>query len=149
MFVICPVLLFVDIYELIFASFLFQCPYQLWIQLIGAGLMVFGIVLANLGRIARGVIAPSWTMPENYKLATKGAYGLVRHPIYSSYMLMALDLFLLLSNVLLLGCFVGLIFYYFIAKREEEMLVERFGSQYVEYKRRVGMIFPKIGRKDH
>jgi protein-S-isoprenylcysteine O-methyltransferase Ste14 len=30
------------------------------------------------------------------------------------------------------------------AKAEEEMLVERFGEEYIGYKRRVGMLFPRL-----
>ena len=109
--------------------------------------MIFRVLLANWGWIGRGIGAPSWEMPENYHLVTTGGYRLVRHPLYASYMLMAFGLFCLLSNVLLLGCFAGLLFYYFIAKKEKEMLLERVGSQYEEYKKHVGIIFPKIGRK--
>lgn len=108
-----------------------------------------GVLLADLGRSARGIMAPSWAMPENYQLVTTGAYGLVRHPLYLSYILMSLGLFLLLSNILFLGCFVGLLCYYFPAKKEEVMLLEKFGMQYEEYKSRVGMFFPKIRKKDH
>lgn len=148
MFFISPGLLFIGAYESVFAPFILRYIHQLWIQLVGACLIIMGVLLADLGRISRGIMAPSWAMPENYQLVTTGAYGFVRHPLYFSYILMSLGLFLLLSNILLLGCFVGLLCYYFPAKKEEEMLLERFGRQYKEYKSRVGMIFPKIRKKD-
>jgi protein-S-isoprenylcysteine O-methyltransferase Ste14 len=30
------------------------------------------------------------------------------------------------------------------AKAEEEMLIERFGEEYIEYQRKVGMFFPRL-----
>lgn len=148
LFFISPGLLFIGAYESVFAPLIFQFLHQLWIQLVGACLIIMGVLLADLGRISRGIMAPSWAMPENYQLVTTGAYGLVRHPLYFSSILMSLGLFFLLSNILLLGCFIGLLCYYFPAKKEEEMLLERFGRQYKEYKSRVGMFFPKIRKKD-
>lgn len=149
LFFISPGLFFIDAYESVFAPFIFRCLHQSWIQLVGACLIIIGVLLADLGRIARGIIAPSWAMPENYQLVTTGVYGLVRHPLYLSYILISLGLFFLLANILLLGCFVGLLCYYFPAKKEEVMLLERFRSQYEEYKSRVGIFFPKIRKKDN
>ncbi len=149
MFFISPGLLFIGAYESVFAPFIIRSIYQLWIQLVGACLLIMGVLLADLGRIARGIMAPSWAMPENYQLVTTGAYGFVRHPLYLSYILMSFGLFLLLSNILLLGCFVGLLCYYIPAKKEEEMLLEKFGMHYEEYKCRVGIFFPKIRKKDY
>lgn len=149
LFFVSPGLLFFGAYEFVFAPFIFRRLHQLWIQFVGTGLTIIGVVLADSARIARGVVAPSWTMPEDYQLATEGAYGLVRHPLYLSYILMSLGLFFLLSNILLLGCFVGLFCYYFPAKKEETMLLERFGRQYEEYRSQVGIFIPKIRINDH
>jgi len=147
MFFISPFLLFFNRYESIFVTFIIRWPFVLFFQLLGVFLTVSGVVLANFGRIARGMMAPSWGMPEEYQLATKGAYRFVRHPLYTSYLSMALGLVFLLANGLLLGCFFGLLFYYHITKYEKDVLMERFGSQYEEYMQQVGIFFPKIRKK--
>jgi protein-S-isoprenylcysteine O-methyltransferase Ste14 len=39
-----------------------------------------------------------------------------------------------------------IVFYYFISKFEEKLLLEKFGSEYETYRKRVPMLFPlKIG----
>ena len=147
LFFLSPILLMLNWYDRIFAPVLIQWLFSLFFQLLGVILTISGVLLAISGRIARGVYATSWGMPEEAQFATHGAYRVVRHPLYASYLLMALGLVFLLANGLFLGCFIGLLFYYYIAKYEEEILLERFGPRYAEYVRQVGMFFPKIRKK--
>ncbi|MFQ6087744.1 MAG: methyltransferase family protein [Candidatus Methanofastidiosia archaeon] len=69
-------------------------------QLFGAILLLSGVLLADWGRISRGIHATSWRVPE--KLTTKGAYSFVRHPMYLSYFLMFFGIFMLTLNLLLI-----------------------------------------------
>ena len=62
-------------------------------------------------------------------------YRLIRHPMYSSFFLLALAQLLLLPNWLagasgLVG--VGLL-YTFRIRQEERMMLERFGADYRDY----------------
>ena len=106
--------------------------------------MLAGVLLANWGRVSRGVSAPSGPMPENYNLSTRGAYSVIRHPQYVSYSLFFIGLPLVLLNILLLVCVVGIYGYYILAAVEERILIDRFGQEYREYQKRVGMVIPKF-----
>ena len=80
------------------------------------------------------------------KLATKGIYAYFRHPLYGSWIA-----FIIPGIVLLLNSLIGLsipIFMYVVFKilivGEDKYLEERFGGEFLEYKNRVGEIFPKL-----
>jgi protein-S-isoprenylcysteine O-methyltransferase Ste14 len=109
----------------------------------GLLLMFMAVVLADWGRISRGVIAPSKEMPQEYSLSTEGAYGMVRHPLYLSYDLFFVGLPLALLNPWLCILLPGIYGYYRVAEVEEEMLVSRFGDLYQTYQQQVGMFIPR------
>ena len=82
------------------------------------------------------------------RLATGGVYAFCRHPIYASWILLILPAVgLLLNSWLFLSTAVVM---YVMTRvhigREEENLVAQFGQEYIEYKRRVGAIFPTLRR---
>jgi protein-S-isoprenylcysteine O-methyltransferase Ste14 len=81
---------------------------------------------------------------------SKGVFSRVRHPLYASELLLYAGLVVttgsLLSFVVLVIIF---IFFNYIVKFEEEKLEEKFGEDYVMYKKRVGKWFPKFHRKKH
>jgi protein-S-isoprenylcysteine O-methyltransferase Ste14 len=35
-------------------------------------------------------------------------------------------------------------FYFYRSRKEEEMLIEEFGDEYLEYKQKTGALFPKF-----
>ena len=72
---------------------------------------------------------------SEHRLVRTGVYRLIRHPMYSSFFLLALAQLLLLPNWLagasgLVG--VGLL-YTFRIRQEERMMLERFGADYRDY----------------
>ena len=72
---------------------------------------------------------------SEHRLVRTGVYRLIRHPMYSSFFLLALAQLLLLPNWLagasgLVG--VGLL-YAFRIQQEERMMLERFGADYRDY----------------
>ena len=88
--------------------------------------------------------APSGTL-ENHKLIQKGPFAVIRHPLYVSYMLITAGLGLvLLSYWLLIPTLLILVGIYPTARAEEAVLMEQFGDEYIRYKQRVGMFFPKF-----
>lgn len=125
------------------ASLLVRNPHEEMIQVAGLLVMLGGVLLADWGRLSRGVIAPSGPMPEDYTLATHGAYGVMRHPLYMSYCLFFVGLPLALLNVPLLALLVGIPGYYGIAAAEETILIQKFGEEYRAYQKEVGMFLPK------
>jgi len=72
-------------------------------------------------------------------------FGLVRHPIYLGSILLYLGLILYtLSLASVVIWLVIIVFYYFISRYEEKILTDFFGEEYVSYKQKVPMLFPKL-----
>lgn len=143
-FLASPLFFYKGWYYQLCAPILFRSPHEEMIQVLGLLVMLGGVLLADWGRISRGVIAPSGPMPETYRLATHGAYGVMRHPLYMSYCLFFVGLPLALLNVVLLALIVGIPGYYGIAKAEEKILIQKFEEQYLTYQKEVGMFLPKV-----
>jgi len=80
---------------------------------------------------------------EEPQVITSGVFSIVRHPIYLSSILLYLG-FILLSLSLLsaLVWILIIVFYYMISRYEEKLLIQRFGSAYEEYKKKVPMLLP-------
>lgn len=78
----------------------------------------------------------------------KGVFGLVRHPIYYSEILLYLGLLLLRTSLAALVIWIIAIgFLHFISKYEEKLLLARFGDDYKQYMKDVPMYFPRFWRR--
>jgi protein-S-isoprenylcysteine O-methyltransferase Ste14 len=80
---------------------------------------------------------------KSQKLATKGLYQIVRHPLY------LLSILFLISNPVitvrwLMLTFISSAYLLFGALIEEKRLLQQFGSEYSTYQRRVPFIIPRI-----
>ena len=80
---------------------------------------------------------------ETPHVVRKGVFGIVRHPMYLSEILLYLGL-LLLQPSLLAACIwlLAVGFLHFVARREEQLLLERFGDEYGAYMHDVAMWLP-------
>jgi len=97
------------------------------------------IVLWNNFRL--GAVAPG----SEDKLVLGGAFKIVRHPMYFSVIVMSLGLALLLHSWLFMVFFVILL--YTIIKMipvEEDQLINAYGDDYINYKKKVKKLFPYI-----
>ena len=83
---------------------------------------------------------------ERHRLVSEGPYALVRHPMYTSFMLMGLGQALLLSNwVAGPAGLVGFAVLFFLrVDREEHMMSESFGPEYLAYMDRTKRLIPYI-----
>lgn len=79
-------------------------------------------------------------------LVTAGPYRWVRHPMYTSFALIALASFLISANWVVavagFGYFAGALF---AVNKEESTLIEKFGDAYRKYMRRMGGFLPRLG----
>ncbi len=82
---------------------------------------------------------------RTHKLVKEGPFGIIRHPLYTSYLMISIGLGLILLNYLPFLCAlliaVGI---YPTAKAEEAVLAKQLGEDYQNYQKEVGMFFPKL-----
>lgn len=113
---------------------------------------IMGLILCICGLAfavwARRHIGRNWGMPmtlkENPALVTTGPYALVRHPIYTGWMVAMVGSALIGG----LAWFVPLIilFAYFVysAKQEERLMLRTFPNEYPAYMSRTKMLIPFV-----
>jgi protein-S-isoprenylcysteine O-methyltransferase Ste14 len=82
---------------------------------------------------------------EPPEIIRKGVFGRVRHPLYFAAILLYWGLILFTLSILsFLVWIVIILFYNFIAKHEEGLLLDKFGIDYEEYMRQVPRWIPRI-----
>jgi len=113
--------------------FLFLHPLSSVMMLLGALLVILGW---------------SKTHGARERLVTDGIYSIVRHPQYWGFLIITSGMLVQWATIPTALMWPILVFLYYRLAREEESEMERsFGSQYLEYKRRVPMFLPTFGRR--
>ncbi len=98
---------------------------------------------------ARQHLGGNWsqsvTVKENHQLVTSGPYGLVRHPIYTGFLLGFAGCALAIGEVRGLVA-VALVLVVLVQKLllEEKWMAEEFGDTYRSYRRRVRALVPFV-----
>lgn len=141
------VFLFLNKHYTVFGPPTFAPSIVLAIQAVGFLIFYAGATLLNWTiSVAGKYLRPSTAgVYEEHKLIQIGPLGIVRHPYYVSYVLIPVGLSLaLLTWWPLIPALCVVIGVYPTARTEEEMLIERFGEEYIEYRRKVGMFFPRL-----
>jgi protein-S-isoprenylcysteine O-methyltransferase Ste14 len=119
-------------------SFLVRAiPYPVFLCA-GAILSVLGVcMLVFAGR----AIVRAYGRDE---LATTGIFGMVRHPIYSAWIVFIIPGLVLFSRswLLLFTPLVAYLVFKMRIRREDEYLEKQFGQAYLDYRRRVNEIIP-------
>ena len=107
----------------------------------GSGVLVF-----TWSVLSRGRYAVSWAMPEDHVLVTWGPYRYIRHPSYLVYHLMVIGLLLTWLNLVAVVPLIAIPGYISIVPVEEDLLVHRFGDEYLRYMERTGRFIPNLFR---
>ncbi len=104
-------------------------------------LLIFLWVLRSLGQN----FSTTLTIHKNQTLVTWGPYRWVRHPMYTSVVLLWVG-FLFLSTNWFIGLTGILAFLWAIVIRtpkEEQMMIDRFGDEYIAYMKHTGRYLPR------
>jgi protein-S-isoprenylcysteine O-methyltransferase Ste14 len=100
--------------------------------------------LSNLGKNLTDTVVTR----VNATLVTSGPYRWVRHPFYVTTALVMLSATLLTANWLIGLCSIFVLAMLAIrTPKEEQMLVQRFGQQYLDYMVKTGRYIPRINAK--
>jgi protein-S-isoprenylcysteine O-methyltransferase Ste14 len=85
---------------------------------------------------------------EKPEVIRKGPFGVIRHPVYLSEILLYLGLLLLSTSLAATAVWlVAIGFFHYISRCEEKLLLARFGSEYEQYMREVPMWIPRLRRR--
>jgi len=105
-----------------------------------------GLVLILAWYLARkGMKAVFGSERSEPGVIDSGVFKWVRHPIYTGAILFYLGATLItLSIASALFWLLIIVFYILIARYEEGILTEEFGQDYLNYKKKTGMLFPKL-----
>jgi len=111
-------------------------------------IVVAGIILISGWYLARnGMKSVFGTERSEPKVISTGAFNIVRHPIYTGAILFYLGATVITLSVASAAFLIPIIiFYILIARYEEGILTNEFGEEYLKYKRKTGLLFPKLIR---
>jgi protein-S-isoprenylcysteine O-methyltransferase Ste14 len=113
---------------------------------IGLALTIVGLLFSVWARVYIGRNwSPQIEMKEDHQLIHDGPYAVVRHPIYSGFMLATL------GTAIAFGEWSGLLSFVLIvtawgykARLEETAMIEQFGAEYERYRRKVKGLIPFV-----
>ena len=101
---------------------------------------------ATLMRVGLGMLESTrLRIVEDQKLVTIGVYAYIRHPLYLGEICRNIGVPLFFNSPTgLLIILLGNLFLLARIKTEEEMLVQEFGDEYIEYRKRTKKIIPYV-----
>ena len=88
----------------------------------------------------------SFDKANEHKLITNGVFAISRHPSYFGFYLWSVGIEIMCCNPICIIAF-GVILFKFFKNRiiiEEQLLIQFFGEEYLEYKKKVGILIPFI-----
>jgi protein-S-isoprenylcysteine O-methyltransferase Ste14 len=121
-------------------------PIWAWLRWLGFAIGATGLALLAWSELELGRFwSAQLQLRKGHRLVTSGPYAVIRHPLYTGLFGYAVGIgllsahwgFILLSIVIIFG-FVNRI------PREEKMLIEQFGDEYIHYRHQTGMFLPKF-----
>lgn len=113
---------------------------------IGFWLIAIAIVLGQIAIRTLGKFFDRLTIKSDHQLVKEGIYSLIRHPIYTSYILLFTGYCIVLQGWFSLGLLSATCLIWLGSRLtiEETMLVEQFGDDYRAYRRQTSSLFPLI-----
>ncbi len=113
---------------------------------VGLLLVVVGVGFSIWARIyLGGNWSGSVTVKRDHTLIRGGPYRIVRHPIYTGFLLALLGVALIIGQLRgLLGVAVLFLSFWLKSRQEEQFMEEQFGAEYRTYQHQVKGLIPYI-----
>lgn len=126
---------------------------NLWAQLTGSENAHIAAMLVGYGIVFAGatLVADGWrrvhAATKDGRLVTDGVYAKIRHPQYTGLFLIVFGEGIVHwpTIVSVIAFPVIILAYTWLARREERDMVDEFGDEYREYRKRVPMFIPRLG----
>ncbi len=111
------------------------------ISLISSAIVINHIAVKTLGKFFDRLI-----IKNQHQLVTTGIYSKIRHPIYTSYIMLFIGFSMVLQSLLscLVLSIVSLIWFGNRIRLEEEMLEQEFGKNYQIYQQQTKRLIPFV-----
>lgn len=128
-------------------AFAYSIPYPSWLRWLGVVTLAGGITLLGLSHHHLGRSFHSLVVSKvDRRFVDTGPYRWIRHPIYTAYLVNYVSGGLVAGNLVL--TFVPVIFFGMLVlmrmEKEEALLIDEFGEDYLEYMERTGRLLPKV-----
>lgn len=116
------------------------------LRYISLGCTAFGVIIISQAFKQYNFSAFVGLKPEDQKeFKTSGILNKVRHPIYSGLILIVIGFFMFIPNLpTLVSCLCILVYLPIGIYLEEKKLIQSIGQAYVDYKKRVPAIVPRL-----
>lgn len=142
-------LLFVSVQGILFVAYLFDIgdltDLPDWVQFAGIVIGLSGLIVCLLSFWALNRnLSPFPSPVENGQLITSGVYRMIRHPIYTGVILLAIGYGLFsasFSRLIISG--ILFLFFYIKSTYEEKLLLQKYPA-YAVYKLKTGRLFPRF-----
>ena len=117
-----------------------------WVQWVGLILSIISIpYLIWVHRHLDRQWSIALEISENHKLITTGPYRRVRHPMYLGIFVYTIGLCIISIDILVILFFsYTIVVNYRRIPNEEEMMIDQFGDEYLEYMKRTGRLIPSF-----
>ena len=118
-----------------------------WVRWVGVGIALLGFALLQW---AQDTLGKNWSdtprMIKEQSLITSGPYQLIRHPIYTAFLLILGSTLWISANWLIGLAWIGMTVLEVGSRMdfEEKLLLEFFGDPYREYMKRTGRLLPRL-----
>lgn len=124
----------------------FQFYLPVWLRWLGTIIATVGVLFWIY---AQSVLDRNWSgnlkIQKEHRLMTAGPYGRIRHPIYAAMILWSAGLALFTANVFFVLLFLLVVFFLFSrVPKEEKIMIEHFGDDYIKYMEKTGRYLPKM-----
>ena len=122
-------------------------PASLWAVALGA--IIFALALWVFRRSHKD-LGRNWSITleirDQHRLVSTGLYAVIRHPMYTSFLLMALGQAFLLANWVagLVGLVGFAVLFFLRVDKEERMMLDTFGPEYRAYIGRTKRLIPHL-----
>ena len=129
----------------------FKIEFPDWLRIVG---IVISIISLFYFRWIHKTLGESWSptleIIKGHQLIQIGVYKRIRHPMYSQMLIWAIAQCLIISNYIagFSGLIVWVVFYFIRVPKEEKMMTDYFGEEYIKYKRQTRSILLNIKNRD-